>query len=349
MTHLEKLLSFKDALNDAERWSVGPPALLAGNGLSMEWDHERFGYENLLDEAASTLPRVVREVFKRFGTVNVEAVIRGIEDARTVAEIYGRVPDFRTKLQDFRARLQEDVAQARDAFIHALRLHHPDDANMVAASQRRACSSFLMNFSEVFTTNYDLLLYWVISGNKSLQNRFKDGFVNSGPATPLIWNGRSEKPTTHYMHGALHLVRRDSGELEKLELGGTGVPMSAVVRNNLIAGLTPLIISEGKSELKLARIRVDAYLRRRYSTLLRIEVPLFVHGFRFSDQDAHICQAIVESQCPEIYVSLHSRQSLVRDAVERMVSARGKRGKTHPSLRVTYYDAESAQPWGRRA
>jgi hypothetical protein len=345
----EEPLSFKDALDDAGRWSVGPPALFAGNGLSLEWNQENFAYDSLLGETSSTLPRVVREVFKRFGTVNFEAVIRRIEDATTVAEIYGRVPDFRSKLTDFQARLQEDLAQTRDAFSHALRLHHPDDASMVAAPQRRAFSSFLTNFSELFTANYDLLLYWVMNGNKSLQNRFKDGFVSSGLGTPLIWSTRSEKQTTHYMHGALHLVRRDSGELEKLPLGMTGMPMSAVVRQNLIAGLTPLIISEGKSELKLARIRADAYLRHCYSALSRIEVPLFVHGFSFSEQDAHICQAIVESQCPEIYVSLHSREDLLREAVEHMILARGKRGKTHPSLRVTYYDAMSAHPWGMQA
>src|SRR6202166_380479 len=292
----DKPISFQDALADAALWRNCDVVLLAGNGLSIAWDASRFGYQKLLEGVWSSLTPELQEMFEHFGTVNFERVMHGLEDAHSVSGTYGASNALLSRLRDA-------VSEARSALVNAVHLHHPDDPSEVTEAQFIASRRFLRPFRQVFTTNYDLLLYWVINSRLYMQERFQDAFTNRGPGTTLLWSeGRPQ--TTHYLHGALHLVRRDKDDLEKLQWTA-GKPIMTHVQELLNAGSVPIIVSEGESRAKEELIRNIPYLASCFSALRQTSDPLFTFGFSFGDQDSHIRKAIVSSKCPELYVGLH--------------------------------------------
>lgn len=332
----ERPISFKDALDDCELWGADP-SLFLGNGFSMAWDPERFAYDALLDGATDELSEEINEIFSHYDTSNFELIMHALEDARAIAKIYKADPTFRTELRN-------EIDKLRDALVNAVHQHHSSDASAVTSAQSTSCAKFLEPFEELFTTSYDLLLYWVINRSGTLRAKFKDGFGNSGRGTPLLWTKPRREQTTHYLHGALHFVERSSGDIEKLQWTGAQ-PIMDLVRDLLEVGDIPLIISEGLSEKKKRRILSNPYLRRCWQALISNDRPLFVLGFSFGDQDAHIIEAVVRSRTPELYVGLHAGgRGRIKDALDLAVAERAK-SRTLPTLRITYFDANTINPW----
>jgi hypothetical protein len=170
-------ISFDEALSRTEDQRRH---LLLGNGFSMSV-HTGFGYKSLFDEATRA-DRGLSEVFR------------------------GHEPDFEKALAA--AEAPEEAARLRAAFISAVTRVHPR-IKYLDPGAREACGRFLEAFAgrrsredqpgSVFTTNYDLMLYWVLMANHELLNPY-DGFDNYG-----LWDeARIAKSTLFYLHGALH-------------------------------------------------------------------------------------------------------------------------------------------------
>lgn len=149
--------TFAQALSDSEGM---PRHLLLGNGFSIR-AHPSFHYSRLADVARAIDPRLA-EIFDRAGTTNFEEAMR-------------RVPEH-------------EGAHLREGLIGALHATHPQQKPALRDEMMGRCAGFLAHFlrspahplrAKVFTTNYDLLPYWVIVKYGDAL-RCSDGFVSNG-------------------------------------------------------------------------------------------------------------------------------------------------------------------------
>jgi Domain of unknown function (DUF4917) len=153
---MTKVISYDDAMKQAGGKDC---TLLLGNGFSIKY----FNYKNLLEKADLKADDPMRVLFDKLGTVDFERVVRALENASVVERAYGDDPHA--------DQLMADANRLREALVRAVRGTHPGHREDIEA-MIPSCVDFLTPFDNVFTMNYDLLLYWVILSAK----KFNDGF-----------------------------------------------------------------------------------------------------------------------------------------------------------------------------
>ena len=156
-SELVRLIEFQDAL----RLTEGRPRhLLMGNGFSIDARPTKFNYDTLFGEAGDFSPSV-RRLFDVHGH-DFERVLEVIN-----SQLAGTTePDRVSAL-----KLQE--REVHDGFMRALSRVHPNNTHSLTAEECANCAQFLTPFvskklplavrGKLFTTNYDLLIYWVIA------------------------------------------------------------------------------------------------------------------------------------------------------------------------------------------
>src|SRR4051794_15768733 len=83
-----ELLPFAEAIRD-QRKHGGQPAILIGNGFSIDWNRTVFDYLSLFDEAdLKNLSLGKAELFDALRTRNFEAVVEYLNVAATLATLY---------------------------------------------------------------------------------------------------------------------------------------------------------------------------------------------------------------------------------------------------------------------
>ncbi|WP_338577688.1 DUF4917 family protein [Brevundimonas olei] len=273
--------------------------LLLGNGFSISAS-DRFSYRSLYEEA---FPREedahVRGVFERLGTHDFEAVARALSVALDVVSGYPEVD-----------RVVEAISADRDQLgqrlIRVLTATHPNLPSELTEQEYQRSGTFLGHFRRagqqpmagaIYTTNYDLLLYWTLMRNHGdLQSR--DGFGGA----PLKWLAADQ--SVFYLHGALHFFADDDGEVTKLVYGR---PLIDQIAAQLDGGRLPLFVSEGTTEQKVARINGNPYLRAALDGFEEVcrdrDSAMFVFGHSLSAVDRHIVQPIATGSLTTLYVA----------------------------------------------
>src|SRR5258705_3362835 len=242
--------------------------LLLGNGFSIGCD-SIFSYGSLYDAIADTLPEKVRATFEHLGTNNFERAMRLLEEGAWITDLYN--PDLKAA-DEMRERL--DVVKS--ALIKAVAEKHLARPGDVQEWRLSTCVEFLKPFHNVFSLNYDLLLYWTeMHGLSVLQGR--DGFrdsVDDPDAEYCVFSEhvRDEKGI-FFIHGALHLYVED-GEVRKHTWTKSGKPLIELIQAGLQLNEYPLFVAEGDSLKKREQILANGYLDYCLGKLGRIKDPL---------------------------------------------------------------------------
>lgn len=266
--------------------------LLLGNGLSINvW--EPFGYRRLFDQAAgSQLAEEDRRLFA--DTTNFERVLSDLSTAIRVAEAVG------VNASRFYARYRS-IQRALGSAVRAVHLPRARIPDATLAAIRDA----LAGYEWIFTTSYDLVLYWAM-GYGGRFAPFKDHFRYGGRlefdrARADVYAG--DIPV-YYLHGALHLVVGGDGSTWKLRqtelqtvLDQFGRPIAGDSRAR------PLLVTEGSAREKLRAIEGNAYLSHSLEQLRRNALPAVVFGSSLSEQDNHLVDALGQHRDRPIAVS----------------------------------------------
>lgn len=340
----------------AYKWVDGTPAktkphLLLGNGFSVAYDKDRFSYGALLEHARDhhRVSSVAESFFARFNTCDFEVVIRKMMDAATTLEVL----DASRYAAEIGALRKESDA-LKELLATTLAELHPERPNRISDEAYSRVVDFINPHSKVFTANYDLLLYWALMRAGELGGfvASDDGFrgLEQG-AEYVIWDYLNpHNQTIYYLHGALHLYRDvANAQLQKLTWVRTDVALVDQIRYQLSRNNFPLIVTEGTSADKLAKIQTSDYLSKGLRSLAAVGGGLLAYGLSFGENDAHITSAIVRSNIKRVAVSIFgdasssANQQTVK-AANRLVSDR-KSVKSTVSLDVAFYDAESANLW----
>jgi hypothetical protein len=340
MAFASNVLKYRDvaaALGGSKRKHI-----LLGNGFSIGCDPV-FKYGRLYDAAVSAgLSQRAQSVFEYLGTSNFEGVMRLLDDAHWIAKTYGLVGEH--------SQMLDDVEIVKRTLVDAVANSHLAHTGMLPDEKKAAALEFLRPYYNVFTTNYDLLAYWVNMSNPA-GPIWGDGFREDEdePDAPyVVFSERlGGQRGLLYLHGALHIYTVD-GELRKQTWSRTGIPLTQLIKAGLARKEYPMFVAEGAAEKKLEQIQRNGYLWYALDKLARVEGPLVVFGLSLGASDSHIADALAtNSKLPSLAVGLHgdpksSINQAIFAAVSKMVARREtvlkKRGGGKP-LEVMFYDS----------
>lgn len=302
--------------------------LLLGNGFSMAYDPKIFSYNALYNFVAALGDPALTKLFEAIKTKNFELVM-------------GQLEMFVALLDAFESKegLQERVRQAserlKQSLLDAVGSLHPEHVFKIPEEKVSRCAGFLNSYlatgGSVFTTNYDLLLYWVLlrggvpnhvdGFGRELLNPIEAKHGEDQEWSELRWGPNQERQNIHYVHGALPFF--DTGpDVVKEEYSG-GAYLLENITARLQKGEYPVFVTAGNGEEKLERIRHNRYLSFCYDSLCKTEGSLVSFGFNFGNYDLHIVDAINKAakygtgrpdRLLSVYIGVYSSEDVVRIA-----------------------------------
>lgn len=263
--------------------------LLLGNGFSIrEWP--AFAYDSLFHEFLTSCDPVDTAAFDQFNSSNFEFILETL--ARAILANRAFALDTR--------RLEDGSRTLKEGLIRAVQTTHPRYEDL-DADRIRTLSEQLDLFNDIFTTNYDCLLYHIIMASKDRHEQdpkvrpYNDYYWEKLDDDHLAFKSYqniSKYKHIYYLHGALFLFRRDYSDVKVRTGEGTELidRIAAVIR----VGEIPLFVSEGSAAEKREAIYRSDYLRFASDRLSRRRETLVVFGSALADVDRHVVAAIRE-------------------------------------------------------
>lgn len=316
----------------------------------MAYDPKIFSYNALYDFVSAVDDPTLATIFGVVESTNFELIMKELETFAALLDAFNAESHLQNAISTARKKL-------KSALIDAIKALHPEHVFSIPELAANACADFLKAFlstgGQIFTSNYDLLLYWVLM-RKQISGAI-DGFgrtllnADDNPATDeqewsaLHWGPNRERQCIHYLHGALPLF--DTGiEVEKEEYDTENYLLEKI-GSRIDAGAYPIFVTAGDGKEKLTQIMHNRYLTFCYEALSQITGSLVTFGFNFGNYDKHIIQAINaaakhgrkgSSKLWSIYIGVYCREDRQRiESMEELFKCK-----------VHIYDATTAHVWG---
>lgn len=336
------MMTFAEALEDAKRYNKRH--LLLGNGFSIACRPNIFLYGKLYENADfSKLSPTAKYAFEALATQDFERVIKALRDAQKILSAYGAPSSFT-------ATLKKDADALRELLVQTIAASHPAWPGEITDQEYKNCRDFISNFNNIYTFNYDLLLYWVQMHTEEGEDPTSDdGFrkqEDNYDAGYVVWEpSQSHEQNMYFLHGALHVF--DAGtEVQKYTWVNTGVRLVDQIRDALSKDFFPLFVSEGTSNEKLERIRHSDYLAKAYRSFSEITGALFIYGHSLAENDEHYLKRIEKGRVSCVYVGIYGDPN--SDENKKIISRAKKlisgRAPSRP-LQVQLFDAATAYVW----
>ena len=277
-------------------------ALVLGNGMSINlW--EDFAYASLFDTARQSglFTKKDEALFDKLEVQNFEEVLRKLSDAIVIGDALGqRRPIERRRHKS----IQGALAKAVQA-VHV-------EQGEIPLESLESIREELRYYRHVFTTSYDLLVYWAAAKGppgwdfQGFADFFWADGMNAFDESTITLSPRASRTRLYFLHGALHLV----------VLGdGTTCKQTASMRTLLdkfgrpFKGdhtARPLIVTEARAIDKVRSINANEYLTYCWRILGDLDCPVVVFGHSLSEQDRHLVDALNEYVDRPIAVGVRS-------------------------------------------
>lgn len=346
-----KLETFDDVLASIKKNSSRAFHLLLGNGFSIAYDSAIFSYNALHDFIKSLDDQDLSIILGVIETRNFEVIMRQLDNFSALIAAFGGDPELKRKVDAASARL-------RKSLLEAVRALHPEHVFKVPQEQSAACSNFLKVFMDsgggIYSTNYDLLLYWVLMRNSIVNHVDGCGRELENPDeflppeeqnwSELTWGKHRDEQNVFYLHGALPFF--DNGVAVIKEEYDEYNYLLEKISARMEKGEYPIFVTAGDGRQKLTHIKHNHYLTYCYDSLCEIEGSLVTFGFNFGSSDEHIIDAInraakhgrkVQHKLWSMYIGVYSDED--RKHIERIE----KKFK----CKVHLFNAKTADIWGK--
>ncbi len=316
--------------------------LLVGNGSSISVS-PKFFYTSLYDIAATksepTLSPDARAIFQGLRLSDFEAVLSKIKTAIEVAEALG-APEL---------RLQLAYDSIRDALVGAVAAIHPQPGD-VQDGWLVSASSFLRSFKSVYTTNYDLLLYWAAMKDT---NHFVDMFwskkFNFAFDVANATISGATRTGIFYLHGALMPYENESRHVAKRVTTDVNPVLLPWILDRIGSGDVPVFISEGDSDDKLTAINSFAYLDFVLSSFRNSTANTVVYRHRLGLADNHIVKALKESGRKLFAVGLWPESADQLEADRSRITAGLSQTSSKLTRTIRFFDGRTLDMWSGAA
>lgn len=241
--------------------------------------------------------------------------------------------------------------------MDAVKALHPEHVFKVPEEQSEACSNFIKVFLDsggnIYSTNYDLLLYWVLMRNSIIKHNDGCGRELENPdelaqgeeaiwSSELTWGNNRATQNTFYLHGALPFF--DNGVAITKEVYDSDNYILQKISTRMGKGEYPIFVTAGDGQQKLKHIMHNRYLTHCYENLCEAEGSLVTFGFHFGKYDEHIIQAIniaARRKPPKklwsVYIGVYTDED--KKHIEK-IKDKFKCKQLH------VYDAKTAHVWG---
>lgn len=316
-----KLETFDDVLTSIRKNPHRQFHLLLGNGFSVSYDPKIFSYNALHEFVKNLKDKDLSKILEVIETRNFEVIMQYLNNFTALVDALGGDPKLKKRVEDASAKLKTSL-------LDAVKAMHPEHVFMVPEDQSAACANFLQNFlntnGHIYSTNYDLLLYWVLMRNgilnhvdgcgRELEN---DTGEYMAPAdqewSDLIWGKNRNKQNVFYLHGALPFF--DSGVAVVKEEYDVYNYLLQNISARMEKGEYPIFVTAGDGQQKLNHITHNQYLTYCYDSFCQAEGSLVTFGFSFGEYDEHIIAAInkaakqkVPNKLWSIYIGVYSTE-----------------------------------------
>lgn len=347
----QQLLTYDEVL---QQTTAENRAVLLGNGFSMAYNKKRFSFTSLLSSAIKDgiikENGAIHKLFQNLNTADFEYVIRLLEDATIVLKSYD-IPSVPAMISD--------IHNLKEYLIQTITNNHPDKCTAITKEEYECCKKFISQFALIYTLNYDLLLYWVIVKMVEEESfNITDGFTKEERIENycVYPNRGGDTFKYHHLHGGLHLFKKAQHTI-KLVFRDKNISLINQIRANLQNNYYPVFISEGTAEQKATKITENPYLNHCYRSLCKLRKDLVVFGTGLKRNDEHIKKAIINSDCPNIFIGVADTSKISEwaafehDFKSRTVlvgQGKGKK-KIQQARNVYYYDYHTVDIWGHKA
>lgn len=348
-----KVLSFEDVKAKIAKESRREFHLLLGNGFSRAYDDSIFSYNALQDFVSQIEDDDLKAIFGVVRTENFEIIMQQLEDVVRMIDAFGGDESLARRIRSASEKL-------RTSLLTAVESLHPEHVFTMPEGRVRRCADFLRTFLEtggsVFSTNYDLLLYWVLMRQEDLPH--SDGFGQElverenwvDPNTPeyesdLTYGPNMSGQNVFYLHGALPFF--DVGYAVLKEKYQDRKYLLQNISTRMKNGEYPIFVAAGDGTQKLNHIRHNHYLAACYDALCSATGSLVTFGFNFGDSDSHIIDAINQASrfrtgrggcLYSLYIGTYSKTD--RDHIQRILPK-------FATKKVYAFDASTADVWGQ--
>ena len=319
---IDSLMSYQEVISSLNQKGRNKH-LLFGNGFSMAYDKDIFSYNALSNFIEKTGDPIIKQLFQKLNTKNFELIMQQLDIFCEISEVFSEDDKLVPKIKSA-------IESLKNSLIDAVKELHPEHVFEVPEEKSKSCISFLHEYLPkdgfVFSTNYDLLLYWVLMRNGA--QKAIDGFGRDletdldgehyiDPSdleySELRWGKHKEEQTIFYLHGTLPFF--DTGlNIIKVEYD-TEHFLLQNVKERINKKEYPVFVTAGDGKEKLTHIRHNQYLSYCYDQLCDIKGSLITFGFNFGDYDTHIIDAIniaakqgkkVKDKLWSVYIGVYS-------------------------------------------
>lgn len=323
--------------------------LILGNGFSMSYDKGIFSYNALSTFIDKTSNELLKKLFSTIKTKNFELVMQQLDNFIEIAKIFSSDTQLVGKIREASDTL-------KDSLIEAVKELHPEHVFKVSDEKSISCFNFLndyiSNSGSIYSTNYDLLLYWVLTRNNSefaidgfgreLENPDETIKGDDPEYSELRWGKNKKKQTIFYLHGTLPFfdtgidIIKEEYDLEHFLL--------QKIKDRMENKEYPIFVTAGGAQEKLNHIMHNKYLSHCYEQFSTIQGSLISFGFNFGEYDTHIIDAINKAalygqksgeKLHSIYIGVFSDSDL--DHIENI--------KNKFKCKVNLYNARTVRIW----
>lgn len=328
----------REDLNALEVWEWNSIAdqfvgadLLLGNGFSISLN-DRFRYDSLFELFLSSRTPQEQDLLRAFETSNFEAILSDLQGAIRVNSIFALET----------TELERASQVVRKGLVKAVQKQHPRFTE-ISSARLTAISETLDAFGDVFTTNYDCLLYHVVMRSKdrhdadSTVRPYNDYFWNKVSPRHLKFmdfQSISKYKHVYYLHGALFIFRSGDDDL-KLRTSGSSELIDAI-ETAILSGDIPLFVSEGTPKEKKRAIAKSRYLRFASAALEAERDRIVIFGSSLAAQDGHIIESLrlgTKTAAVSIFVGDKSATELETE----LYALRARLG----GIALTFFDSRS--------
>lgn len=322
--------------------------LLLGNGFSISYKPDIFSYNALSKFIEESDNAQLRKLFEIVKTKNFEEIL----DRLTVCYEFLITFGVKEEILDIIRKAESDL---KNSLIDAIKDMHPEHVFTIPDAEQRHCLKFIKTFldsgGEIFSSNYDLLLYWVLMRSNLPEldivgdgfGRDKEGEQDDAIYSELRWGKNSEKQKIHYIHGALFLFD-DGIDIIKEEYNGDFLLDN--IKKRIENRQYPIFVAAGNAEQKLRHIMHNKYLIFCYKKLSNVCGSIVTHGLSFGVNDTHIIDALNKAHAQvdqdkklrSVYIGVYSENDL--EHIKTFVAHRFSK-----TLKINVYDARTAKIW----
>ncbi len=295
--------------------------ILLGNGFSINFS-PNFMYRSIYEKFQQHCDPLQKELFSQFNTTNFEEIMLMLTYTKKVNTVFGLST----------SEVEGGVEALKNGLIASINELHPRTDTVPWPVISSISRQFIEDFSDIYSLNYDLLLYHIIMAAydawrddhslTSLQD-FCWGKIEGTKYYREFkdFQGLGGYNDIYYIHGNLCLFNSKS-HVVKLIRGDRGAELIDLISERISTGYFPLFVSEGTYEEKRARVLSNQYLHFCFDKLGAARKPLMIFGLTLAPNDEHIIQQIKSNPRPliiSIYPENRSALELKKEVTDQMM------------------------------